>query len=235
MTAIAVSLYRLKEYLRTGAQSTATTRPSITSLCEDLETAMRTAVASATRKGFVELATDAETITGTDDTRAVTPAGLAALTATTARDGLVELATDAEAITGTDATRAATPANLAAAVATHVPTASEGAAGKAELATLAETKAGTDAVRIVTPINLAAVLDACKIITFAGKNGAGACTAVGAAVGDKVIGVACITNGSMGAADASFEATITIVDQIQQSAAGDLSTKDYIVLLRAVA
>lgn len=69
--------------------------------------------ASDIQRGSVELATDAETITGTDAVRAVTPAGLAARTATDARAGIVELATLAETDTGTDATRAVTPAGLA--------------------------------------------------------------------------------------------------------------------------
>ena len=68
--------------------------------------------ASATQKGVVELATGAETITGTDATRAVTPDGLADLTATEGRAGLVELATEDEADTGTDTERAVTPALL---------------------------------------------------------------------------------------------------------------------------
>lgn len=62
--------------------------------------------------GAVELATTTETATGTDTTRAVTPAGLVARTATDARTGLVELATNAETTTGTDTTRAVTPASL---------------------------------------------------------------------------------------------------------------------------
>jgi hypothetical protein len=65
------------------------------------------------RAGIVELATDAETATGTDSTRAVTPAGLLGRTATDARIGLVELATSAETQEGTDSTRAVTPAGLA--------------------------------------------------------------------------------------------------------------------------
>jgi len=76
--------------------------------------------ASATVAGIVELATDAETITGTDATRAVTPASLAAASTTlvpAASDtvaGRVELATSAETITGTDIVRAVTPAGFAA-------------------------------------------------------------------------------------------------------------------------
>lgn len=72
--------------------------------------------ASTSAAGIVELATSAETQAGSDATRAVTPAGLAATTATEIRAGVVELATSAEAIAGTDTARAVTPAGLAAAV-----------------------------------------------------------------------------------------------------------------------
>lgn len=53
--------------------------------------------ASTTVKGVVELATDAETQTGTDTTRAITPANLTSRTATDTRTGLVEKATAGEA------------------------------------------------------------------------------------------------------------------------------------------
>jgi hypothetical protein len=80
------------------------------------------AAATDTTSGIVELATNAETTTGTDTTRAVTPAGVAAAiaaipAATETVVGRVELATDAEAIAGTDTARAITPANLAAVLA----------------------------------------------------------------------------------------------------------------------
>lgn len=85
--------------------------------------------ATDTVKGIVELATSAETITGTDLVRAITAAGLkatleiwktdtlaaAAAAVPTSSDtvkGLVELATSAETNTGTDASRAVTPASL---------------------------------------------------------------------------------------------------------------------------
>jgi hypothetical protein len=68
---------------------------------------------STTGKGVVELATDVETQTGTDTTRAVTPFGMAAVVSSTTGRGLVELATNAETLTGTDTTRAITPAALA--------------------------------------------------------------------------------------------------------------------------
>lgn len=71
--------------------------------------------ASETVNGIVELATSAETITGTDTTRAVHPAGLASLTATETRSGLIELATVAEAQAMSDAVRALSPARLASA------------------------------------------------------------------------------------------------------------------------
>ena len=74
-----------------------------------------TSSASDTVSGIVELATNAEAQTGTDATRAVTPAALASVTATETRAGLVELATTAEAQTATDTARAITPAGLKAA------------------------------------------------------------------------------------------------------------------------
>jgi len=70
--------------------------------------------ASVTNKGVVELATDAETITGTDTARAVTPANLQAKVASATAKGIVELATDAEAVTGSDTARATTAANVTA-------------------------------------------------------------------------------------------------------------------------
>lgn len=51
---------------------------TLTQVATDL-IATGSAAASDTQKGFVELATSAETATGTDATRAVTPAGLASL------------------------------------------------------------------------------------------------------------------------------------------------------------
>lgn len=72
--------------------------------------------ATTSAQGKVELATDAETQTGTDATRAITPANLSARTATTSRSGIAELATDAEAIAGSDTGRVLTPSNLKAVI-----------------------------------------------------------------------------------------------------------------------
>ncbi len=71
--------------------------------------------ATTRQLGVVELATDEETITGTDATRVVTPAGLSARTATTGRTGLIRIASMAEAAEGKNQTNALTPANLLAA------------------------------------------------------------------------------------------------------------------------
>lgn len=88
-------------------------------------------------RGIVELATSAEVIAGADTVRAVTPAGLASLTATDARRGLVELATTAEARAGTATTLAVTPAGLRAAttpVQGQIPSSVQVGSGSASVA-----------------------------------------------------------------------------------------------------
>ena len=101
--------------------------------------------ASTTVKGVVELATAAETQTGTDATRAVTPAGLASLAATEGRAGLVERASQSEADTGTDTSRYMTPAHVKRRIDQEAtPDATTTVKGKVELATNTETQTGTD-------------------------------------------------------------------------------------------
>ncbi len=136
--------------------------------------------ASTTVAGIIELATVAETDTGTAADRAVTPAGLATIqtdvdanTAASHADeaaasvtvaGIIELATVAETDTGTATDRAVTPAGLAT-IQTDVDAntaashADESAAdlttpGIVEIATVAETDTGTDATRCVSPAGL---------------------------------------------------------------------------------
>lgn len=184
---------------------------------------------TTTVKGKVELATDAEALALTSDVVVLTPGNLGAVIASATQQGIVELATDAETQTGTDATRAVTPASLAATTATATRS------GLVELATDAEAKTGSDTARAVTAANLRAVLTGIKTISFDGRNGAGACTATGAVAGMKVLGVFGMTAGALGTAAASFETTITVNDQIQQSAGGDLSLNDYTAILLAVA
>jgi len=70
-----------------------------------------------------------------------------------------------------------------------------------------------------------------KLMSFDGRNGAGACTATGLAIGDKVMSVVGLTDDVSGNQADKFEATITVADQIQQSSATDLSTKDYLALV----
>ena len=68
---------------------------------------------TTTVSGVVELATNAETITGSDTARAVTPAGLQSKVSSATAKGIVELATGAEVKTGTDAERAVPPSAMA--------------------------------------------------------------------------------------------------------------------------
>jgi hypothetical protein len=68
--------------------------------------------ATTSVKGKAQLATNAETQTGTDSAKIVTPAALASLTATDIRRGLIEIATAAEVGALTDGTRAVTPLRL---------------------------------------------------------------------------------------------------------------------------
>jgi len=101
--------------------------------------------------------------------------------------------------------------------------------GAATFASSAEAKAGSVTDKNIAPDTLHAVLVNCKIGSFTGVNGVGPCDLNEAAVGDKVIGVTGLSD--MGMAYAAFETTITVADQIQQTLATDLSTKNYLVIL----
>jgi hypothetical protein len=63
----------------------------------------------------------------------------------------------------------------------------------------------------------------------AGSNGAGAVTVAGAVVGDVVIMVTNLT--TPGVASASFEATVSVAGQVQQTSASNLSGSTYQFLL----
>ena len=72
--------------------------------------------------------------------------------------------------------------------------------------------------------------------SFVGKNGSGAITLAGAVVGQRVFAIFEIDTNSAAVGDgASFETTITVTDQIQQSSASNLSAKKYGVILVAAA
>lgn len=68
-------------------------------------------------------------------------------------------------------------------------------------------------------------------ITFTGSNGAGACTCTGANVGDRVIVITATAGTYSGVYATDFEQTITVDDQIQQAAVGNLSGVTFFVKL----
>ena len=121
-----------------------------------------TANASETVKGIVELATAAETTTGTDNTRAVHPAGLKVeldKKAPLAGPTFTGVPKAPTAAAGTNTTQLATTAFVKAAVTAGTPDASETVKGIVELATAAETTTGTDTTRAVHPAGLKVELD----------------------------------------------------------------------------
>ena len=159
--------------------------PTTTAATGEVSYAVAGATASEIQVGVVELATPAETVTGTDTTRAVTPAGVkAAIDATTSCNAPVATAAELAAIT--NANRITTCiggveksipmssiiAGSAAAPATTAPITGAGTAanpfsvqasttalsGVVELATPAETVTGTDTTRAVTPAGAAAAI-----------------------------------------------------------------------------
>lgn len=107
----------------------------------------------------VTLATPTETRTNVCpgpaacSTKAVTPEGLATLTATQTRAGIAKTATNADLATGTDDAKMVTPKQLV------TRTANSTRVGLVELATDLEAIAGTDDTRAVTPFGLDAALD----------------------------------------------------------------------------
>lgn len=73
---------------------------------------VRNKQATEALKGTAEIATQAETNTGTDDERIVTPLKLSGRTSTETRTGIAELATQAEVNAGADDARIITPLKL---------------------------------------------------------------------------------------------------------------------------
>lgn len=115
--------------------------------------------ASDTATGVVELATDAETITGTDTARAVTPANVTALVADSS---FLEKISDqvGTMVTGnTETNIAVTYQDADNTLDFAVPAADETTSGVVELATTAEATTGTDTARAVTPAGVKAVAD----------------------------------------------------------------------------
>jgi hypothetical protein len=100
--------------------------------------------ASATQKGIVELATDLEVATGTDTTRAVTPANVASFTGTS------NIVTVGTVITG-DVSAILPSGTVSGSSQITIQDASTSQKGIVELATTAEVTTGTDTVRAITP------------------------------------------------------------------------------------
>lgn len=119
--------------------------------------------ATETYTGVVERATDAETQTGTDTDRYISPANLSARTATETRTGVIEIATTGEAQTGTDDARALTPAKL------QDVTATETRKGVIEIATQTEVNVGTDDTRAITPLKAATLRGLTTLTTSVGS------------------------------------------------------------------
>jgi hypothetical protein len=155
------------EILKTGdVVIAATDAPNITTTTDWIFLQMNIDQATETVPGIAELATQAETNAGTDDTKIVTPLKLDTLldarivAASETAAGIAELATQAETNAGTDDTRIVTPLKLDTLLDARIVAATETAAGIAEIATQVETDAGTDDTRIVTPLKLATFFDA---------------------------------------------------------------------------
>jgi hypothetical protein len=110
-------------------------------------------------------------------------------------------------------------------------TGSASAAGPVKLATNAEALAAQSITLAITPAQLGVVTAGLKLLSFDGRSGAGAITLTGAAVGDYVIMVTGLTEGALGNASTSFEGAITVINQIQQSSASNLSANNYLALL----
>jgi hypothetical protein len=107
--------------------------------------------ATTTILGVVALATQAEVIAGTNNTKAVTPASIP--DATASQRGFTTLASNAETQAGTVSTKAVTPASLAS------RTATESRTGLAAIATQAQVTTGTNDLTIVTPLKLKTFFD----------------------------------------------------------------------------
>lgn len=69
-------------------------------------------------------------------------------------------------------------------------------------------------------------------ISFTGASAAGACTATGTLVGDRVLSVTGLASGTVGDKSASFESVVSVADQIQQTSASDLHLNQYLALLQ---
>jgi len=89
--------------------------------------------------------------------------------------------------------------------------------------------AGTDTAAILVDGKVMATQRALIIWVAAGLNGAGAVTVTGTAVGDKVIAVKNLT--TPGQAESSFETTVSVANQVQQTNGSSLSTSNFLFVV----
>lgn len=68
-------------------------------------------------------------------------------------------------------------------------------------------------------------------ISFSGAAAAGACTAAGLEVGDRILAVTGLASATVGNQAANFESVVSVDDQIQQSSSSDLSNNVYLALV----
>ena len=113
---------------------------------------------SETASGIIEIATQAETTTATDDVRAVTPLKLQQKLTAWAQPLDTDL-TAIAALTTTAYGRAFLALADQAALMGLIPTATTTTAGKVQLATTAETQTGTDSVKATTSAGTKAAID----------------------------------------------------------------------------
>ena len=137
--------------------------------------------ASDSVAGIVQLAINSEGITGTNTTKAVTPAVMRARieaipTASTSTPGLISLASSSEVTAGTEATKAVTSATLKTRLDSFAPpAASTSTAGIIQIATPAQVRALSVNDRTITPLALAGLIPSMSAAQgqFARVNAAG--------------------------------------------------------------
>lgn len=142
-----------------AALSTTTFGRSLLALADAAALANATANASEAVSGTIEIATQAETNAGSDDTRAVTPLKLQTRLAAYAQPLDSDL-TAIAALTTTSYGRALLTLADQAALMGLIPSATTTIAGKVTLATNAETITGTDTVKATTSAGTKAAIDA---------------------------------------------------------------------------
>jgi hypothetical protein len=165
--------------------------------------------ATASATGVVELATDAETNTGSSTTLAITPANLTAWTGDTA---VVTVGT-----IGTGTWQGTAVAS------SYMASATDGAKGAAELATTAETTTGTDSSRVVTPAGLHGALAGLTDTTITASDALifSDATDGGALKEDTVQGILDLAGGGawvlLGSVTASGAATVSFTSSIDST------------------